>query len=108
MLSKTQRLNLKIDFSRVIKGKRTETPHFILYSSPAVSEVSRVGISIRTKNFGKAYNRNRARRLTSQAVQSIYDSLPKQLDLIIMPKSGVLEIPVLLLEEEIKSVLSGD
>lgn len=105
MLQKSQRLNLKTEFSRVIKGKRIETSHFIWYFSPASNEISRVGISIRTKNFGKAHNRNRARRLTSEALQPSYDLL-KNRDLIIMPKSGVLEIPVVQLAEEVKDVLA--
>lgn len=106
MLPKHQRLNLKTDFSRVVKGKRIETKNLILYLSPASLDLSRVGISIRTKNFGKAHDRNRARRLTSQAIQSIYADLPKDSDLIIMPKSGVLESTVDLLTEELRNVLS--
>ncbi len=105
MLPKHHRLNLKTDFSRVIKGRRIETPHLIFYLRSNDSELLRVGISIRTKNFGKAHNRNRARRLTSQAIQNIYDSLPKKQDLIIMPKSGVLDIPVDSLTKEIANVL---
>jgi ribonuclease P protein component len=107
MLLKSHRLNLKTEFSRVIKGKRIETSHFIWYFSPALNEIPRVGISIRTKNFGKAHNRNRARRLTSEALRPYYDLLKKR-DLIIMPKSGVLEIPVVHLTEEVKSVLDRD
>lgn len=105
MLLKSQRLNLKTDFSRVIKGKRVETPHFVFYFAPGLG-VSRVGISIRTKNFGKAHNRNRARRLTATAIQACYNNLLKNQDLIIMPKSGVLEIPVAQLEQEIANVLA--
>ena len=105
MLQKTQRLNLKSEFSRVIKGKRIETLHFVFYFSPASQETPRVGISIRTKNFGKAHDRNRARRLTSESLQYSYGLLNNQ-DLIIMPKSGVLEIAVSLLSEEVKNVLA--
>lgn len=107
MLPKIQRLNLKTEFSRVIKGKRIETPHFIYYFSPALTDVSRVGISIRTKSFGKAHNRNRARRLTSEALSPHYHDLLNNQDLIIMPKSGVLEIPVEKLSEEVRSVLGS-
>lgn len=105
MLPTTKRLNLKKEFSRVIKGRRSETPHFILYFSQAAMEFSRVGISIRSKNFGKAHNRNRARRVTSQVVQEFYQSLPKKVDLIIMPKSGVLESEVSSLGKELENVL---
>lgn len=106
MLPKHQRLNLKTDFSRVVKGKRVESPHFIFYFSDGVGDFTRVGISIRTKSFGKAHNRNRARRITSQAIQNRYKDLSKKLDLIIMPKSGVQEIPVKLLEMEVSDVLA--
>ncbi len=106
MLPKHQRLNLKTEFSRVIKGKRFESPNFTLYLQSSSSDIPRVGISIRTKNFGKAHNRNRARRMTSQAIQNLYKDLLKSQDLIIMPKSGVLEIPVDLLTKEIANVLA--
>ncbi len=107
MLPKHQRLNLKTDFSRVIKGRRIETPHFIIYTKPTAEEIIRIGISIRTKNFGKAHNRNRARRLTSTAIQTIYEVIPQKQDLIIMPKSGLLETTVDVLAEELKHVLAG-
>ena len=83
MLSLNRRLNLKTEFSRVIKGKRIESANFVFYFNLALKEISRVGISIRTKNFGKAHNRNRARRVTAQVVQYLYDNLPKGQDLII-------------------------
>jgi len=84
MLPKHQRLNLKTDFTRVIKGRRFETPHFIVYSKPTDQDIVKVGISIRTKNFGKAHNRNRARRLTSEAIQKLFPLLHLNQDLIIM------------------------
>jgi ribonuclease P protein component len=107
MLPKHQRLNLKIDFSRVIKGKRIESPNFVYYIKLTEDPLARVGISIRTKNFGKAHNRNRARRLTSQALQTIYSSLKPKQDLIIMPKSGVLESNIIDLSKEMAYVLVG-
>lgn len=107
MLPKHQRLNLKTDFSRVIKGQRVETPHFVFYFQSPLLDLSRVGISIRTKNFGKAHKRNRARRLTSQAIQPLYADLLKKWDLIIMPKSGVLETTVIELTKEISNVMAG-
>lgn len=105
MLPTTKRLNLKKEFSRVIKGRRFETPHFILYFAQASLDFPRVGISIRSKNFGKAHHRNKARRITSQVVQDLYQNLPKKADLIIMPKSGVLESDVSLMGKELKYVL---
>lgn len=107
MLPKNKRLNLKSEFSRVIKGRRMETANYLIYLAPATLEFSRVGISIRTKNFGKAHNRNRARRLTAQAIQNLSSNLPKKADLIIMPKSGVLENEVEILGKELENVLAG-
>ncbi len=105
MLPTTKRLNLKKEFSRVIKGRRLETAHFILYFSSSEMEFPRVGISIRSKNFGKAHNRNKARRITSQVIQDLYQNLPKKSDLIIMPKSGVLDSEIGLLGKELDNVL---
>lgn len=108
MLPKHQRLNLKTDFTRVIKGRRFETPHFIVYSKPTDQDIVKVGISIRTKNFGKAHNRNRARRLTSEAIQKLFPLISLNQDLIIMPKSGLLESTTDVLSKELEHVLVGN
>lgn len=105
MLSLDKRLNLKTDFKRVIKGDRRETPNFKFFYLSLGTGLPRVGISLSKQYFKKAVLRNKARRLTSVGVEQIYNDLPEGLNLIIMPKSGVLEISRDELLLELKGVL---
>ena len=63
-----------------------------------------VGVALAKKEFRKSHQRNRARRLVAEAVQRHYDRLSKGLQLVIMPKAGVLEIPVEELSNEFGAV----
>lgn len=66
----------------------------------------RVGIALSAKTFKKASDRNRARRLVSQAFQSTIYHLPSTINIVALPKSGILGVKsgdVLLdLEERLK------
>ena len=52
----------------------------------------RIGIAVSGKSFKKATDRNRARRLASQAFESVYNQLPKRVNIIALPKYGVLSV----------------
>ena len=56
------------------------------------NEIAKVGIALSSKNFKRAVDRNRARRLTSQAFQEIYPSLPNNINIVALPKAGVLSV----------------
>lgn len=64
-----------------------------------------VGISLSKKNFKLAVDKNKARRMASKAIEEIYESLPKNLNLIIMPKAQILNADINSLVLEIKNVL---
>lgn len=106
MLSKDRRLNLKKDFKWVALGKKLETKYLKLFFRPGENEVSRVGIATPGKAFNKASQRNRARRLASAAFEALYSRLPNYINIVALPKTGILEVKsgdVLLdLEEELK------
>ena len=104
MLPKQSRLNLKFDFTRVVKGRSYLTPHLKIYSLMEEQPNPRVGISIPKRFYKKAHDRNRARRLISQAVQNSYPSLRKELSLVIMPKADVNSLTVSELEEELRDI----
>src|SRR5258708_6160857 len=104
MLPKSQRLNLKKDFKWVAQGKKIETPSFKLMFIFNQTNLPKVGIALNSTTFKKAVLRNRARRLTSQAVQQVYQNLPSGLNLVIMPKLGVLNQYVETLTQELKNV----
>jgi ribonuclease P protein component len=103
MLPKTSRLNLSKSFKSVASGKRFEKPLFKGFYKYSESPLPLVGIALSKGNFKKAHDRNRAKRLTSQALQELYSSLPKGINLVIMPKQVILESSA----EEIKQEL-GD
>jgi len=103
MLPKPQRLNLKKDFKWVAAGKKLESKYlkiFVRHGDPSTSNTpslresgqARVGIATSSKTFRKATNRNRARRLVSTAFQSIFHLLPPTINIIALPKAGVLSV----------------
>jgi len=106
MLPRSKRLNLKKDFKWVSSGKRIETENLKLFINSGSSETCLVGISLSKKNFGKATDRNRAKRLASAAIEQLYSTLPKKLNLIIMPKTKILEISKEVLIKELQDALS--
>ena len=66
----------------------------------------RIGIALSSKTFKKAADRNRAKRLVSQAFQSTIYQLPSTINIVALPKRGVTSVKsgdVLLdLEEKLK------
>ncbi len=93
MLPKSDRLNLKKDFKWVVSGKRIETPLFTLFAKEGENDHCLVGIALSSKNFKKAHERNRARRLLSVALKQVYPQLRNNLNLVIMPKVAILLSP---------------
>lgn len=104
MLPKSQRLNLKKDFKWVASGQKNQTPSLKLWWQLGQNSSPKVGIALSTKEFKKAHDRNRARRLASEAIQKLYSSLKENLNLVIMPKAQVLKKTPQELIEEIKHV----
>lgn len=103
MLPKESRLNLKKDFKWVASGKKSENQILKLFLRLGDNQTPRVGIATSSKVFKKAVQRNRARRLISQALRNVYSTLPSGLNMIILPKQEILdkrpdEIELLILE----------
>ena len=92
MLPRSQRLNLKTDFKWVASGKKIETKYLTLFIKTGDNQNPRIGIATSSKVFKKANQRNRARRLVSQAFQSTYHLLPTTINIVALPKQGILEV----------------
>src|SRR3989344_5730336 len=92
MLPKPQRLNLKKDFKWVASGKKLETKYLKLFVKFGDNELPRVGIAVSGKAFKKAVERNRARRLTSAAFEALCLSLPASVNILALPKAGVINV----------------
>lgn len=90
MLSKPKRLNLKKDFKFVASGKRSDTKLLTLFVRTGDNKWPRVGIAVSSKHFKNASERNRAKRLVSFALESIYVGLPANINIVALPKSGIL------------------
>lgn len=112
MLPKLNRLNLNKDFQWMTTGNKLETKFIKLFiklgdpSTPFGRSGPRVGIAASGKSFKKATERNRARRLVSAAFELLYARLPKNINILALPKAGVIKVKsqdVLLdLEEKLK------
>ncbi len=97
MLPKNKRLNLNKDFRWVASGKKIENnlvKLFLKVSPPSDVEFQqpKIGISLSKNTFKKAVDRNRARRLVSKALENLYNELPSGLNIVAMPKEGVLKV----------------
>lgn len=108
MLPKPQRLNLKKDFKWIASGKKLETKYLKLFIKMGENQTARIGIALSSKNFKKAVDRNRARRVTSQAFQSIYLSLPSNANIVALPKSGVDEVKLSDILLDLESLLKNE
>lgn len=92
MLPKSQRLNLKKDFKWVASGKKIETKYLKLFVKEGENTQPRVGIAVSTQVFKKATQRNRAKRVVSAAFQSTIYLLPSTINIVALPKAGILDV----------------
>lgn len=104
MLPKEKRLNLSKSFKWVSSGKRFQTNSFNLMVKYSDNPQPLVGIALSKAQFKQAHDRNRARRLTSKAIEELYSSLNHGLNLVIMPKGSVLDKSPEELIQELKDV----
>ena len=111
MLPKSQRLNLKTDFKWVAAGKKIESRHLKLFIRLGENKTPRVGIAVSSRIFKKATERNRAKRLVSQAFQStIYplreaSHLPSTINIVALPKTSILSVKSADLAKELAVLL---
>ena len=105
MLPKKNRLNLKLDFKPTTQqGKRFQTKNLTIFISPNELGKTYAGIATSKRSFNKAVLRNKARRIVSLAIQNQFKNLRLGVNIVIMPKQGVLQTPLASIEKELKSV----
>lgn len=92
MLPKEDRLNLKTDFKWVASGKKLESKYLKVFLKTGDNQKPRIGIAVSSKSFKKATDRNRARRLTSTAIESVYAKLPVSINILALPKANAIEV----------------
>lgn len=92
MLPKSRRLNLKKDFKWVATGKKIDSKFAKLFIRIGDNESPRIGIATSSTIFKKATERNRVRRVISAAFEQLYINLPKSINIVALPKIGVLNV----------------
>lgn len=92
MLPKSQRLNLKKDFKWVAMGNKLETKYLKVFLKNGDNATPRIGIAVSGKSFKKAHERNRAKRLVAEAFHNIYYLLPNTINIVALPKEGILGV----------------
>lgn len=107
MLSKEKRLNLKTNFRWVASGNSITSKNFKLFYRLGENHHPLIGVSIISAQFKKSTLRNEAKRICFEMAGKNYDQLHKNLNLVIMPKNQVLEIPPEQLDLEFKHAISG-
>lgn len=105
MLSRDQRLNLTTSFKWVASGKRADGAFGKIFYRDGENTQPKIGISVSSKVFPTAIQRNRAKRLWAIAVQAVYPQLPPSLNIVIMPRSFTLGKSSAELTEELKKLL---
>lgn len=105
MLLKVKRLNLKKDFKWVASGQKLGNNLVQLYIRQGDNLQPRIGIALSKTNFKKATQRNRARRIVSTGFQAMYDRLPEGINIVAIPRSGVLELNSVEITEVLEELL---
>lgn len=111
MLPKSKRLNLKKDFKWVAAGKKLETKYlklFVKHGDPSTSSGPKVGIALSPKTFKKATERNRAKRLIAEAFHNTYYLLPATINIVALPKSGILSVKSALVLLDLERILRDE
>lgn len=108
MLSKDSRLNLSKDFKWVAAGKRLETKFLKIFIKYGDNKIPKVGIATSSKTFKKATERNKARRLTSAVFEELYPILPSAINILVLPKAGLINVKSTDVLDEVKAELQKE
>ncbi|MBI2600540.1 ribonuclease P protein component [Candidatus Daviesbacteria bacterium] len=108
MLPKQKRLNLKKDFKWVAEGKSASSKSFKLFYRAGENRLPRIGIALSTKYFKKAHDRNRAKRLMSQAFCDTNHKLQNNLNIVALPNWRVFEVKSDSLKKELEGLLGKE
>lgn len=92
MLPTAKRLNLKKDFKWVASGKKIESKFAKIFIKIGENSFPRIGIATSGKVFKKATDRNRSKRLISKAFEILYPTLPSDINIVALPKDGVINV----------------
>lgn len=99
------RLRRPEDFRKVrSEGRSWAHPLFVLWRAPNLLDHSRVGFTA-SRKLGNAVERNRARRLLREAVRRLYTQIASGWDIVLVARSGVLNVKEAQVEVALLSTL---
>src|SRR3990167_3749851 len=105
MLPKNKRLNLKTHFRWVASGKSLSHPLFKLFYRFGDNPDPRIGVSLVSAQFKQSTQRSQAKRICFRIAAGLYSQLPKNLNLVIMPKAQILDTDSRLLSKELTNAI---
>jgi ribonuclease P protein component len=104
-MRRNQRLQRPEQFQRVRRqGKSWAHPFFVLNAARNRAGRTRCGF-VTGKKFGKAHDRNRAKRRVREAVRLSYDHITPGYDLVFVLRTAVLDTPFSDLQQALTSIL---
>lgn len=68
----------------------------------------RLGVALSAGYFKKATQRNRARRLTSRAFQLTWSRLPASANIVVLPKTDILDVKLQDVLADLEGLLKGE
>lgn len=104
MLPKNKRLNLKYQFKWVASGKKFETKFFKVFVKNGENSAPLIGVAVSSAIFKKSTLRNKAKRISFKVAEAVYQDLRKNINLVIMPKTGILDTPIDVVISEFKKL----
>lgn len=103
--TKKEHLRKKKEFQIVFdKGNGFGNDQIIIYALLNKSPVSRLGLVVGRK-FGNSVKRNRFKRIIREAYRLNKNLLGKGVDLVVIPKAGLADISLSLVEDKFKNLL---
>ncbi|AIG28926.1 ribonuclease P protein component [Brevibacillus sp. 7WMA2] len=94
-MHRSHRLRKNEEFQKVFqKGKSAANKQFVIYTLENQGQATfRIGISA-SKKIGNAVTRNKVKRLLKEAIAAIEDRIKPHLDIIVIVRPGVEEMPL--------------
>ncbi len=105
MLKAVNRLKKRKEFAYLYNcGTAKHTSHLTMVYLATKKRATKIGFSI-SKKVGKAHTRNLVKRRLRAIVRDIVPSLPDELNIVFIAKSGIESVPFDKLKEEVNYLI---
>ena len=101
-----EKFKLNKDFRRLYgRGKSCVSPYVVTYCLRTKAQSIRIGITV-GKKIGNAVNRNRARRVITAALYSIYNDIMPGTDIVFVARTRILGVKSTVVADQIREHLN--